>query len=134
MPSTLTDSDLAETNTCLKKRASQVLQSAADRAFGAQRFSGGRTGRRFAPPLAVGALCAALGRLRRPVALRAAIVAHMMGVPAFTVQGLGFKVSNLGFRILNLGCEEMWEIRPPRFHVLRAIPKILETWFSDSEA
>ena len=28
------------------------LESAADRAFGAQRFSGGRSGRRFAPPLA----------------------------------------------------------------------------------
>ena len=28
------------------------LESAADRAFGAQRFSGGRSGRRFAPPSA----------------------------------------------------------------------------------
>ena len=45
MPSTLTDADLAERNTCLKKRASQLLESAADRAFGAQRFRA--VGRRF---------------------------------------------------------------------------------------
>ena len=36
----------------LMARASHVPCQLADRAFGAQRFSGGRAGRRFAPPSA----------------------------------------------------------------------------------
>ena len=38
----------------LLARAWQEPCQLADRAFGAQRFSGGRTGRRFAPPSAAG--------------------------------------------------------------------------------
>ena len=38
----------------------------ADRAFGAQRFSGGRTGRRFAPPSALGSASRCLGAPSAP--------------------------------------------------------------------
>ena len=62
------------TSVFLLARDSQAPCQLADRAFGAQRFSGGRTGRRFAPPSGGAALRTALG-----AALRAAL-----GAPSAT--------------------------------------------------
>jgi hypothetical protein len=63
-----------------------------DRAFSAQRFSGGRAGRRFAPPSAVGGDCRSVGRggasrrLRRGAALRATMG---FGAPGCENNGFG---------------------------------------------
>ncbi len=60
LPSTLFTFSVQGTSVLLLIRALYAPCQLADRAFGAQRFSGGRTGRRFAPPSGGAALRAAL--------------------------------------------------------------------------
>ena len=61
--------------------ASHVLVQLADRAFGAQRFSGGRTGRRYAPPSASGSASRCT---------------------PYSCLALGFEIEQLGFEVVGL--------------------------------
>ncbi len=70
-----------------------ILVSPVDRAFGAQRFSGGRAGRRFAPPSAA----------HPPTPPITSTLFALTSIPILAYLGLGFEVWGLGFEVLGPG-------------------------------
>ena len=92
------------TSVFLLARASHVPCQLADRAFGAQRFSGGRAGRRFAPPSAAGnALKTRLRRLKAgPRGLKPGLRDWTTGPLGLTtgLRGLRAKSAKPGFQSL----------------------------------
>ena len=110
--------------------ASHVPCQLADRAFGAQRFSGGRAGRRFAPPSAAGnALKTGLRRLKAgPRGLKPGLQDWTTGPLGLTtgLRGLRAKSAKPGFQSLKPSLETPKPGRQspqPRHQISQSSPK-----------